>query len=795
LAATDLELRNLVSEVAREGLQYLAIRATDAGDAIFLANRVRDVAPNVRLIFLGSDILYLHPHFRDDLRGSYVASGYPFFGTSDFSSIGSAHTHRPWSSQSAEGVYNATVGIFGADEPPRSTAEGEARLGALSEYAPFRPADADAGGACATGTPLLPLWITVIGNGAPLPLDAVIPDPSGRASLYDPCRALAPPQSGAASPDPPVKAASNEGARLVVDDDVTPPHGWRFALYVLVVVILLHFFFGAQDLRGCEGSSYGQRVYRAQYLAYSLARGSVLLAAFTYMVGVHSLSLNTYAWHTGGGDWPWALGSGKSIAWAVLVAGAFAMCARKAWRAGQAIHGAWQASGAPVLVKGRRFARALFAPAALSAGVLGLLLVMAILDAQHFRGAGRILGVAYTLRALPLGSGASSALVVVFVAGALTLWTTDRMRRIRLSYLLSWCAPPIGHAQATPIGEVVGDDDVKALEAEVQLAIDRSSSDPRSFGRSLLIGGVPLLALLVQKPTTVDGRADGLVLVALVTASTVLFAITLQHLAEFHVAFRRLLRRLRNWRLAGSLDYAPGITGATVLRILARNIDEVEPFAACVVVAGDVDEAQLPKDRRDELARETDAARKAREVGGLTRTQLGTLLINAARDVAQKLGPAPLPFPDAEGKPRDGTASTKDVAGQRFVGCVMAVLLEIYVRHIRYYVRGVSAPAVLLVGVLGTYPFEPHRLFLAGAWILILALAGVSLWVYLALERDVVLSKVSGTRPNEVPINRELVVTILTVVVLPLLSVFAAQYPDVGRAILRVFDPFSSVLK
>ncbi len=645
------------------------------------------------------------------------------------------------------------------------------------------------------------MWVTVLGNAAPLPIDAIIPAPGTRGAFYDPCSGSvesAPTQPEAAA----VRAAPNDDARLLVDPDVTPPHGWRLSLYVAVLILGLHFVFGARGLDAIDPRAERcarQRTYRAQYLTYGVARGAVLLATFTYMIGVHALSLNAYRWpFDDSARSPGRSAPRAALAWMGLVAVGAWMCARSGWAAAGAIWAAWKELDPALdrLVRIRRFVRAVLAPASLSIGVLATLHFMAFVDGPKFRGGGRVLGVAYTLRALPLGSGASSSVVVVLIAGALSLWITDRMHRVRLSYLLSWCAlsaPGARRAAPTPIADIVGDPDVKDLEARVQLAIDRSTSDAMSFGRSVLIAAVPLLALLIQRPTTIDGQGDGRVLVLLVTATMVLLAITLQHLTEFHLAFRRLLRRLRTWRLASTLDQAPGITGTTVLRLLTRSLDAVEPFAACVFVAGELKEGQIPSEQRAALEAALQSARTARI--GILPTHLGLALVEAARHVARQLGPAPLPFPAATGAPGAASRSADDRAAQRRGGCVTAGLLELYARHVRYFVRGVSAPAVVLVLVLASYPFEPHRLFLAGAWILVLALAGISVWVYLGLERDVILSKISGTLPNTIPINRELIVTILTVVVLPLLTIFATQYPDVGRVLLRVFDPFSSVLK
>jgi hypothetical protein len=115
--AQDIELTNLLSEVSRRGIRYLAIRSTDAADAVFLARRVRVIAPDVRLVFFSSDVLLLHPSFTADLVGSFVVSPYPFFGTSQLASPAS-HAKSPWEGQAAQGIFNATVGRRRRTRPP-----------------------------------------------------------------------------------------------------------------------------------------------------------------------------------------------------------------------------------------------------------------------------------------------------------------------------------------------------------------------------------------------------------------------------------------------------------------------------------------------------------------------------------------------------------------------------------------------------------------------------------------------------------------------------------------------------
>src|SRR4051812_1371605 len=65
--AEDMALAHVLAEVSHEGIRYVGIQATDIADAIFLARKIRDVAPDVRLAFFAADALLTHPAFNHDL--------------------------------------------------------------------------------------------------------------------------------------------------------------------------------------------------------------------------------------------------------------------------------------------------------------------------------------------------------------------------------------------------------------------------------------------------------------------------------------------------------------------------------------------------------------------------------------------------------------------------------------------------------------------------------------------------------------------------------------------------------
>jgi len=144
-AALDVMLSNLLGEISRREIRHVSIHATDVGDAIFLARRLRDVAPDVRLAFFQPDDILLHPKFRADLLGALVVSPYPFLGVSDFRvSAVQPRSRVGFTSAAAQGMFNAVLAQRGVPSEP------------LFDYA-FAESAADGGARDLPAAPLL-IW-------------------------------------------------------------------------------------------------------------------------------------------------------------------------------------------------------------------------------------------------------------------------------------------------------------------------------------------------------------------------------------------------------------------------------------------------------------------------------------------------------------------------------------------------------------------------------------------------------------------------------------------------------------
>jgi hypothetical protein len=89
-----------------------------------------------------------------------------------------------------------------------------------------------------------------------------------------------------------------------------------------------------------------------------------------------------------------------------------------------------------------------------------------------------------------------------------------------------------------------------------------------------------------------------------------------------------------------------------------------------------------------------------------------------------------------------------------------------------------------------SYPFEPYRLLLTFIWVVMGSVVATGLWVFLKMDRNTLMSHIAGTSPNEVTLNGAFALRLFAWGVIPLLSVAAAQYPEVGNVLFGIFDPF-----
>ncbi len=119
---------------------------------------------------------------------------------------------------------------------------------------------------------------------------------------------------------------------------------------------------------------------------------------------------------------------------------------------------------------------------------------------------------------------------------------------------------------------------------------------------------------------------------------------------------------------------------------------------------------------------------------------------------------------------------------------VTLVVRELLSRTMSYLML-ILALLVLMVTALSSVPIQPKEPLLAFAWVYVTISVAVGLTIVIAMERDPILSRLSGTKPNRVTWDLDFVLKLVLYGLVPLLTLFAAQFPDIGNTLLRWVAP------
>jgi hypothetical protein len=116
-AMNELVMRNVLNSLRREGINYVELVATDPRDKILLATLVRDCCPDVQIFTTSEDFILAHPDYSAALRGTIIGSSYPgdALALSSFSSGETTTARLPrqlFANQNFQGCYNAVLSLL-----------------------------------------------------------------------------------------------------------------------------------------------------------------------------------------------------------------------------------------------------------------------------------------------------------------------------------------------------------------------------------------------------------------------------------------------------------------------------------------------------------------------------------------------------------------------------------------------------------------------------------------------------------------------------------------------------------
>ncbi|MBZ5560911.1 MAG: hypothetical protein LAP13_00665 [Acidobacteriia bacterium] len=813
VSSAELMLSNLLSTIAREGYNYVGIVATDVRDATFLAREVRDHCPATVLFTINSDLLYAQREVNDMTRGMIIITPYPLFNleqTWTYAYRG-RETRLQFSSQAGEGVYNATLALL--QQYGQMVDYGYPLPGAAVGQEPERAKPA--------------LWVTAVGNGETLPVTLLGWNDGGGYTFS--------PASGSEDEKRQLTDArtSNIGQGIYTEDSVVVFVILSLLLSVFSLLMVSQYQSPQKGKRGNGISvllgdpaspSYSSecRLFLLCCSASLLAFYMIVAAAFCLpIIAGKELGLSVQPTITP------QIAILLSIGTLLLLLGAT-----------HALTAAFRAS--PSEQRGS-------APEVVLVVLLGCAFVFtlaAVLVGSWLAAVRKypVNGLFDYLRSFDLAGGLSPLLPLGCVATAAFLWALCAFRRLRLIDILRANRTPEDAPRwldFLPL-DTPSFSGVWELEDKVKYMLESSSVMALKWYTSLL--AVALLAGHYFFDTRLVRALEPRPFYWLFEAAffIVYWALLMDFLRlvltwrNLHLLLKRLswhpmraaYQRYRE-RFPGlarmNLTHPPSsfaalessVSQATCLLRTARTLlqaadtetglreicqHSITEGANHVLVA----QTQLSEAFRlqwlgDSQAHPTPEAQPTRKKRAIHTTGDWRQALESCGHAQRALSQ----FVSALGKPMEGywalnqstiaslnlTPGGKEFFDQaeEFIAGRVVNLLAIVFPSLRNLGFFVLAGLLLMLLAVTSYPFQPRNEFLFFNWVVILVFVGSVGLIFVQMDRDTILSLLNGTTPGQVNVSRELVIRTLLYVVVPLLALVGAQFPESLRRVLSLF--------
>lgn len=734
--ANEIAIANLVDAIARDGIRYVGIMATDVRDTLFLADRVRSLARNVTLFGIEGDLLYLHQQVHAAMSGMIVISSSPLFisSTSEHPSRTDAYGDAPWQFASSfqRGIFQATVEL-------------------LSSFSPGAIARNDAG----------QVWISVVGADALWPLAGEESAGSGHAPELMPEQILSFEklvrlEEGKAPESPTGKAERLVAGSPSVKADIEL---LLFAVALCAGAWWLHKAALLPAPPSVAAAEVGTRWLLASGLAVlALAAAFLLVLCELPHQEVPGSSRQPIAWE-----------SRQILVWFGLTACylflvAAAICAATIRRSPARREP--PQGGTPFLPgekgPGRRRERLL-------ASLAGLVLALSGLATMPWLGSlictrWMLCGVDFDQRVRAFASGVSPLVSLAWLIGALYLWVLVELKRRRLT---AWQRIDWPLAEACEPAFTGGS---RLLE---RIRVLLSTGFSRSWRRWLVLVGLALAPLCLvwhaMQPVA-ETPEFGRLLLVLWTFVAVLSAISCYRFLRVWQVLRKLLVRIASTPIADRLENLSPHLYWQPLQAFGLPLPPFETLIRSLV-------------RLQQLQGTGALFLNAREARKLTSVLGLAFDANSRGRVDEEIASR------AELEQLIATLSSQLEAhrGEPEVADFFAIRVVAYLRYVFAQLRSslVSAvgPGLLVLLAAAAYTFEPKGAVSLGLFSLVLGEIVIAVSVFVMMSRDTVLSLIAGNRPGEVTFDWHFTSSLLTFGVLPLLGLIATQIPAAGQVL------------
>jgi hypothetical protein len=766
LPKAEMVLRNLLDGIRQERVRAVGVFATDNRDTLFLAQQLRRQAPDALLFTSENDVIFAHPSATPFTRGMLVVSSYPLYSRNQAWTGNDTRIEFP--AMFAQGTYNATivqmrdlVGDDRDDEPP------------LLEFGlPFSD--------CMPGcTP--PAWISIVGRDRIWPVKAFATEDA--VSSYTPLRER--------------DIDTDEPVSQIVTFR-TPLSGIVLFVFLTIVSALHVVAFWKRNW-----------VRRAPFLARladrvpsghvsdrdSVERWRSLLACYAALtlpqMAVGGL---LWTWFVFGTDWRfWVETAWRALVITIVFAVAACLMITTTVLAWHTLVGVFE----PLWGKPRydkqpgktaldtaKWYRMLYRLSCLAVSAVAVTCTVVFaanlgphrlfqsrtLDEQDLANVllkeQDLANVLLFDRTTALTSGVSFLVPLVCFAAAVYFWGAQHLCRLS--------ATPTDGRQAarTEDGRIMD-----YLPTTVALGKPAGRGCSRSFPLTIVLALaavtlVCVLALWPRWPVTVEGYWFNFAVFSIVLLLQMLMV----------VATIRLLYDRRTVQ-----SYLDGLVNHPVVAACPR-LPEAFVAPANLLLTPRVSEAELLVDTW------TRYAASQRLHSTLAETFRGDCLTHGMlwRDSATRhILTKEMTVAVARG-------DSRRLAGDHRLEECQALQVVFGLRdafgQMAWTAVFIMVAALLLLAGHTLYPMQPRQTLLAVTWANVGVAAVVGLNSLVALDRDLVLSTITRTPRGAINWNWTLVKRVVMYVVLPLLGVIAAQFPELGGTLLNWLEPVQGTL-
>ena len=768
-AILDELFDNLARLMEARGVRAVGIQATDIRDKLFLAQEVKRRMPGVQLFTFEGSVLYTWPAYQDALRGMLVVTSYPLV----LELQESMHRYGdyealPFSSSSAEGLYNAVVEHLGARK-------------ALEDYSfPNRLSTSP------------PVWLTAIGRHVVIPLWVDSADRKGSGVVQ---------------------------ARIGRTPwRVRPSFPWKHELLwpwllAFVLAAVLWVVRSASRVKNLREKLPGISVVgdRAMLIhSASLVLHWHMYAAFhACALGALAALASVWLW-CAAGDHPFAAMVLPPTVVALTYAGYHCLVMAHTWvkyfKQGWnfAFQGDWENWRQRLWWHGELLSRAVVF---LSLPALTVLFIwigvvvagMSDLESHLFR-----------IRAVALGSGLSLLMPLGFGAAGLVFWSAWHRRRINLlagtHAYEAWALNRVSYLPMVGSEHYEDRAGVAARVAEIRMRLFATAYGPVGwvlFAALLFVGGVLLFAVhgSVEGAAVISARLPVMVvLCACIAASFGSLAWGGIRLFQVWQAFRRTLVDVCTTPLLGAFERLPDRVAALARITLLGPADKrVLPVMASnqwqrVVALWPTAQGELGARESQtvlvKLGNETFKA--ARIAPTLERTlPLGGGCATAYKAVDEILELAWRP--DASALPAVMPAPTGSQQWVRaledFVALHFVEYAEWVIEHLRNMATFLVIGLALALLLVSSYTAFDGRWLQYACFAILFSTVFMLLYVLVQLNRDEVLSRITGTDPGKVTWDARFIFNVMALVALPALALLSSIFPAVREFLSSWVSP------